>query len=78
MATEVGALQGRAFGTLLKRYRVTAGLTQEALAERAGLSPRGIGDLERGVKTAPHRDTVALLATALELSAAERSALRAR
>ena len=30
------------FADLLRRYRVAAGLTQEALAERAGLSARGI------------------------------------
>ena len=34
--------QGERFGTLLKRYRVTAGLSQEALAERARLSVRAI------------------------------------
>jgi transcriptional regulator with XRE-family HTH domain len=28
------------FASLLKRQRLAAGLTQEALAERAGLSPR--------------------------------------
>ncbi len=36
------------FGALLKSFRRTAGLTQEALAERAHLSVRGIQDLERG------------------------------
>jgi hypothetical protein len=34
------------FGTLLQRYRAAAGLSQEELAEWAGLSRRGISDLE--------------------------------
>jgi len=38
------------FGTLLRRRRVAAGFTQEALAERSGLSARAISDLERSVK----------------------------
>ena len=42
------------FGQLLKRYRTAAGLTQEALAERAGLSARGISDMERGLRRAPY------------------------
>ena len=65
------------FGELLKRYRLAAGLTQEALAERARLSPRTISDLERGVTSWPYRDTVALLAVALELTADERASLQA-
>lgn len=32
---------------LLQQYRQAAGLSQEELAERAGLSARGISDLER-------------------------------
>jgi len=63
------------FGELLKRYRVAAGLTQEELAERARVSPRTISDLERGVTNWPYRDTVGLLAAALNLTAEERSAL---
>ena len=63
------------FATLLRRYRVAAGLTQEELAERAGLSARMVGDLERGVSHAPRKDTVALLAQALALGAPERAAL---
>jgi predicted ATPase len=43
-------------------------LTQEALAERAGISTRAVIDLERGVNRAPRRDTLELLATALNLS----------
>lgn len=60
------------FAALLKRHRRNAGLTQEELAERAGLSARAISDLERGVKRTPRRDTLSLLINALELSEAER------
>lgn len=60
------------FGSLLRRYRSAAGLTQEELAERAGISPRAISALERGDRRSPHRDTVAQLADALALSPAER------
>src|SRR5579884_3452685 len=41
------------FGCLLQRQRLAAGLSQEELAERAGLSRRGISDLERGVRRSP-------------------------
>ena len=54
-----------AFGTVLRRQRRAAGLTQEELAARAGLSARGIADLERGARHTPRRDTVELLAQAL-------------
>ncbi|HEX3271466.1 MAG TPA: AAA family ATPase [Ktedonobacterales bacterium] len=64
-----------AFGSLLKRLRVAAGLTQETLAERAGLSVRAISDLERGVNRAPHDDTLQLLVEALSLHPADRAAL---
>src|SRR5690348_9605102 len=37
--------QGDSFGMLLKRHRVAAGLSQEALAERAALSARAVSDL---------------------------------
>jgi transcriptional regulator with XRE-family HTH domain len=50
------------FGTLLRRYRQAAGLSQEELADRARLSVRTIGDLERGAGHAPRKDTAALLA----------------
>lgn len=62
------------FATLLRRYRLAAGLTQEELAERAHLSVRGISDLERGLRTAPRADTVDLLAGALGLAAHDRDA----
>jgi DNA-binding XRE family transcriptional regulator len=65
------------FAALLKRYRVAAGLSQEALAERARLSTRGISDLERSRHRLPYWDTVARLAEALALDVAERAALEA-
>jgi predicted ATPase/DNA-binding XRE family transcriptional regulator len=65
------------FATLLRRHRLAAGLTQEQLAERANLSVRAVSDLERGLRTVPRRDTVDLLAAALELASAERTALHA-
>ena len=66
-----------AFGELLRRYRAMAGLSQEALAERSGLSRRGIADLERGARRFPYRDTAQRLATALGLDSSERANLLA-
>src|SRR5919199_317420 len=63
------------FRALLRQHRLVAGLTQEALAERAGLSLRGVSDLERGVRRAPYPDTVRRLAAALDLSGADTSRL---
>jgi predicted ATPase/DNA-binding CsgD family transcriptional regulator len=65
------------FGRLLRRHRLAAGLSQEALAERASLSARGVSDLERGLRLAPRAETVRLLADALGLEAADRAALAA-
>jgi predicted ATPase/transcriptional regulator with XRE-family HTH domain len=60
------------FGDLLRRHRLAAGLSQEGLAERAGLSRRGISDLERGARTHPYRETLKLLVAALGLKNEER------
>jgi len=65
------------FGALLRRYRVAAGLTQETLAEKAGLSARGISDLERGVIRFPRRDTLQLLLEALALPGPDEAILKA-
>ena len=65
------------FGSLLRRSRALAGLSQEALAERAGISRRAIADLERGARRFPYPDTASRLATALELGVAERAAFMA-
>ena len=43
------------FAGVLRRLRAGAGLTQEELAEAAGVSPRTISDLERGLATTPPR-----------------------
>ncbi len=63
------------FGALLKRYRIAAGLTQEALAERASLSTRAVSDLERGLSRAPRYDTLDLLTRAMNLEASQRATL---
>lgn len=63
------------FGELLRQHRRAAQLSQEALAERAELSRRGVSDLERGLKLAPRVDTVDRLAAALNLTPVERDAL---
>ncbi|HEX8918972.1 MAG TPA: AAA family ATPase, partial [Chloroflexota bacterium] len=69
--------QTHAFGDLLRRYRTASGLSQELLAERAGIGARTISDLERGVVSRPHRHTLMLLADALSLSARDRSRMEA-
>lgn len=63
------------FAELLKRHRIEAALSQEALAARAGLSVRAISDLERGVKKRPYLETVRLLADALDLTLPARAEL---
>ncbi|HEY8286459.1 MAG TPA: TIR domain-containing protein, partial [Chloroflexota bacterium] len=65
------AAQPRPFAELVRRYRGAAGLTQEELAERAGLSSRGVSLLERGGRQ-PYRDTVRRLADAFVLIGDER------
>ncbi|HEV3294395.1 MAG TPA: tetratricopeptide repeat protein [Streptosporangiaceae bacterium] len=60
------------FAGMLRQLRAEAGLTQEELAEAAELNPRTISDLERGLATTPHKDTVRLLADALQLGGSAR------
>ncbi|MEO7000328.1 MAG: helix-turn-helix transcriptional regulator, partial [Ktedonobacterales bacterium] len=62
-------------GELLKRYRLAAGLSQETLAARAGLSVRAISDLERGIHRTPQMHTLDALALALALTASHRTHL---
>lgn len=65
------------FGRLLRQLRTDAGLTQEALAEAARLSPRSISDLERGINLTARRETARLLADALGLAGPARAAFEA-
>jgi tetratricopeptide (TPR) repeat protein/transcriptional regulator with XRE-family HTH domain len=57
----------RSFAVLLRQLRAEARLTQEELAEAAGVSPRSVSDLERGIHPTAHKDTAHLLAGALNL-----------
>lgn len=62
-------------GEQLRRLRVAAGLSQEALAERAGLSVQAIGALETGKRRRPYPHTLTALADALGLCDSDRAAL---
>ncbi|MFI5274390.1 MAG: helix-turn-helix domain-containing protein, partial [Ktedonobacterales bacterium] len=70
-------IERTSLGVLLKRYRAAAGLSQESLAARAGISVRAISDVERSLHRAPHADTLDRLCTALALSAQQRAVLLA-
>ncbi len=63
------------FGLHLRRLRSAAGLSQEDLGTRAGLSTETIGALERGLRRAPYRETVMRLAEALQLTSVDRAQL---
>jgi tetratricopeptide (TPR) repeat protein/transcriptional regulator with XRE-family HTH domain len=56
------------FAGLLRQLRAEAGLTQEELAQAAGVGTRSVSDLERGVHATAHKDTAGLLAGALGLA----------
>jgi predicted ATPase/transcriptional regulator with XRE-family HTH domain len=70
-------MTSRGFGDLLRGYRNAAGFSQERLAEKAGISAESVSALERGTRRAPYRETLALLASALDLDDERRSALEA-
>ena len=61
-------------GRLLRRHREQARLTQEELADRAGVSARTISDIERGVRARAYADTAARLSVALGLTETDRAA----
>ena len=62
-------------GDLVRRFRLDARLSQEALAERAGLSARAVSDIERGTSR-PRAITLSLLEEALSLNASAREQIR--
>ena len=59
---------GLRFADLLRQLRTEARLTQEELAEQAGLSPRSVSDLERGINRTARKDSALMLASALKLA----------
>jgi transcriptional regulator with XRE-family HTH domain len=59
---------GLSFAGLLRQLRAEARLTQEELAEAAGLSAGSVSNLERGINRTAHKDTAVLLAGALGLA----------
>ncbi|HET9660942.1 MAG TPA: helix-turn-helix domain-containing protein, partial [Thermomicrobiales bacterium] len=61
------------FGSTIRRLRHGAGLSQEELAEHAGVSARAVSDMERGLRKRPRPETLRLLADALGLSNDERA-----
>src|ERR1700733_1092687 len=65
---EGGAQPALSFAGLLRQLRAEARLTQEELAEAAGLSPRSVSDLERGINRTARKDTAVMLADALSLN----------
>jgi predicted ATPase/DNA-binding CsgD family transcriptional regulator/transcriptional regulator with XRE-family HTH domain len=61
------------FAGLLRQLRAEAQLTQEELAMAAGMSPRSVSDLERGIHRTARSDTAVRLAGALGLAQPVRS-----
>ena len=61
------------FAASLRRFREQVQLTQEELAERAGVSARTISDVERGLRSRIYADTASRLASALALQGPQRN-----
>lgn len=71
MHGEARLLSTVSLSELLRAFRTRAGLTQAALAEKAGLSEQAISVLERGTRSRPRLDTVRSLTKALALTSTE-------
>ena len=56
----------------LRRLRRAAGMTQEELAQVAGISTRTVSDIERGLRSVVHGDTARRLCSALGLTGESR------
>ncbi len=61
--------------SLVRRFRLIAGLSQEELAERSGVSVRTISDIERGLRSTPQTETIRMLADGMGLDDAQRASL---
>jgi transcriptional regulator with XRE-family HTH domain len=69
------ASEGQSFARKLRHNREAAELSQEALAERAGMSTRGIADLEGGLTRAPRLHMLSRHSEALGLDPTDRQDL---
>lgn len=72
----MNANEGATFAQHLRQLREAAGLSQEELAERSGLSRDAISALERGKRQYPHPATLRMLADGLRLDDAELQTLK--
>jgi transcriptional regulator with XRE-family HTH domain len=61
---------GELFGSRMREIRTKRGLSQQTVAERAGIAQTHVSDIERGFKL-PNLLTVIRLAMALECKVAE-------
>lgn len=62
-------------GSLLKRQRITAGLSTRSLGAKAGVDDSTIVRLEQGLRNTPRPDVLTKLAKALHLNLADLFAL---
>jgi transcriptional regulator with XRE-family HTH domain len=62
-----GSRISKPFGLAVRRHRMTAGLSQEKLAERAGLHPTYISMVERGIRN-PTLDAAARISKGLRVA----------
>ena len=76
-AGQMPSTEAWAFGEELRHLRLQAGLTQEALAERSGISRNAIAALENGRRRRPRSTTITMLATGLALDTHGRERLQA-
>ena len=70
--------EARAAGAWVRSERLAAGMTQEQLAGKSGLSVRAISNLERGRTARPHPRSLVVLAAALGLPETAGAAWSAR
>jgi transcriptional regulator with XRE-family HTH domain len=66
----VGPPDASDFAAVLRHHRLKAGLSQEALAERAGVSARSVRNIERRSVRHPRPETATVLGAALGLAGA--------